>query len=265
MSSRSISIAGSRTEVVLYAVAALAGFFIVWQLLVTYTAVGMVMPSPIEVVKAMVDSCVDPIGSKTLPMHILFSLRRVLIGYLLAVLIGIPVGILMGCFQVGEAIIKPVFEIFRPIPGLAWIPLAILWFGIGEESKYFIICVSAAVSIILNTYEGAKSVDPTLVGAARMLGANDFQVFVFVTIPSSVPHIFAGLQVGLSSSWMAVIAAEMIRSSEGTGWIITTGMDSGNTVQILIGMVSIGFIGLILASLLRGLEKKLCTWRIQGR
>ena len=88
---------------------------------------------------------------------------------------------------------------------------------------------------------------------------------MFVTIPSSVPHIFAGLQVGLSSSWMAVIAAEMIRSSEGTGWIITTGMDSGNTVQILIGMVSIGFIGLILASLLRGLEKKLCTWRIQGR
>ena len=88
MSSRSISIAGSRTEVVLYAVAALAGFFIVWQLLVMYTAVGMVMPSPIEVVEAMVASCADPIGSKTLPMHILFSLRRVLIGYLLAVLIG---------------------------------------------------------------------------------------------------------------------------------------------------------------------------------
>lgn len=240
-------------------------FFIIWQFFVMSTAVGVIMPSPIQIIKAIVKACRVPIGAKILPVHILFSLRRVLIGYLLAIIIGIPLGILMGCSKVGEAIIRPIFEVLRPIPGLAWIPLAILWFGIGEKSKYFIICISALVSILLNTYEGAKSVDNTLVGAAEMLGANKLQVFALITLPASVPYIFAGLQVGLSSSWMAVIAAEMIRSSEGTGWIITTGMDAGDTVQILVGMISIGFIGLILANVLRKLENLLCSWRIQGK
>ena len=135
----------------------------------------------------------------------------------------------------------------------------------GETSKYFIICVSAIVSIILNAYAGASQVDQTLVGAARMLGAKPTQIFLYITLPASVPQIFAGLQVGLSSSWMAVIAAEMIRANEGAGWIITTGMESGNTVQILAGMISIGLVGLLLASLLRLIERGLCSWNIQGR
>lgn len=191
--------------------------------------------------------------------------EKVFVGYFLACIIGITLGILMGCSKTGKAIVKPIFELLRPIPGLAWIPLAILWFGIGETSKYFIICVSAIVSIILNAYAGASQVDQTLVGAARMLGAKPAQIFLYITLPASVPQIFAGLQVGLSSSWMAVIAAEMIRANEGAGWIITTGMESGNTVQILAGMISIGLVGLLLASLLRLIERGLCSWNIQGR
>ena len=254
----------SKTETVVYFIGSLVGLLLIWHLAVRFTALSKVMPLPGEVLSYMGQTFYQEIGSKILPLHILYSLKRVFVGYLLACLIGIPVGILMGCSDTGKAIIKPVFELLRPIPGLAWIPLAILWFGIGESSKYFIICVSAIVSIILNTYSGASQVDPILTGAAKMLGAKPLQIFFYITLPASVPQIFAGLQVGLSSSWMAVIAAEMIRASEGAGWIITTGMESGNTVQILTGMISIGLVGLLLASLLRMLERRLCVWNIQG-
>ena len=255
----------SKTETIVYFICSLAGLLIVWQLAVSFTSLQKVMPSPFVVLGFIGQSLTQKIGGKILPLHILASLKRVFVGYLLACIIGIPLGILMGCSKTGKAIVKTIFELLRPIPGLAWIPLAILWFGIGETSKYFIICVSAIVSIILNAYAGASQVDQTLVGAARMLGAKPAQIFLYITLPASVPQIFAGLQVGLSSSWMAVIAAEMIRANEGAGWIITTGMESGNTVQILAGMISIGLVGLLLASLLRLIERGLCSWNIQGR
>jgi len=259
------AIRNKKVESLVFAVISILCFLIIWGFFVEFTALKKVMPPPQDVIKAFVSALTNQIGEHNLPAHILFSLRRVFTGYFLACVIGIPLGIFMGCFKSGEAIIRPVYELLRPIPGLAWIPLAILWFGIGEAPKYFIICISAVMSIILNTYSGAKQTDPTLVGAARMLGANDFQMFFNVTLPSSVPQIFAGLQVGLSSSWMAVIAAEMIRSSEGSGWIIITGMESGNTLQILVGMVSIGLVGLLLASLLRVIEGGLCSWNPQGK
>lgn len=255
----------SKTETIVYFICSLAGLLLVWQLAVSFTRLQKVMPSPFVVLGFIGESLTQKIGGKILPLHILASLKRVFVGYFLACIIGIPLGILMGCSKTGKAIVKPIFELLRPIPGLAWIPLAILWFGIGETSKYFIICVSAIVSIILNAYAGASQVDQTLVGAARMLGAKPTQIFLYITLPASVPQIFAGLQVGLSSSWMAVIAAEMIRANEGAGWIITTGMESGNTVQILAGMISIGLVGLLLASLLRLIERGLCSWNIQGR
>lgn len=255
----------SRTETVCYFCLSLVGLLLIWELAVRFTDLSRVMPSPLEVFAFLGKSFLQDIGSKILPFHIWASLKRVFIGYFLACAIGIPVGILIGCSESCRAVIKPIFELLRPIPGLAWIPLAILWFGIGERSKYFIICISAIVSIILNTYSGARQVDPILTGAAQMLGADKWQIFLNVTLPASVPQIFAGLQVGLSSSWMAVIAAEMISANEGAGWIIITGMESGNTVQILAGMISIGFVGLILATTLRNAERRLCIWNIQGK
>ncbi len=262
---KKIRFQNTKAETAVYFCASLTGLLLIWYLAVRYTNLNKVMPSPFEVFAFVGSSFVKNIGSRILPFHILASLKRVFVGYFLACIIGIPLGIILGCSRTGKAVIKPIFELLRPIPGLAWIPLAILWFGIGESSKYFIICVSAIVSIILNSYSGASQVDPILTGAAKMLGARPIQIFFYITLPSSVPQIFAGLQVGLSSSWMAVIAAEMIRASEGAGWIITTGMESGNTVQILSGMISIGLVGLLLASLLRLMERGLCAWNIQGK
>lgn len=247
-----------------WACVAIISLIVFWQLLVSFTAAKNTFPAPIEVFDALISALSNPIGKYTLLGHIGWSLYRVLVSFTIASVSGIIIGLLMGWSRLAEAAIKPIFEMLRPIPAIAWIPLAILWFGIGESTKYFIIFIGAFVNVTLNAYAGAKRVDPVLVGAAKMLGARDRQVFSKIVLPSSVPQIFAGLQLALSTSWMTVLAAEMVRSSEGTGWIIIMGMETGNTVQIVVGMISIGIVGLLLATLMRGVERKLCSWNIRG-
>lgn len=120
-------------------------------------------------------------------------------------------------------------------------------------------------NIVLNSFDGTNKVDQTLVGAAGLLGANKFQIFTHIILPSATPYIFAGLQVSLSTSWMAVLAAEMISSYEGAGWIINMGMNTGDTVLILVGMISIAIVGFALANIMRILERRLCSWTVRGK
>lgn len=236
-----------------------------WHIASTFTSAAMFFPTPIEVLKYFIYSLSHKIGRYNLTMHTAFSLKRVAVGFSLSSLTGIILGVAMGYSKTINALVRPLFNIIRPIPGLAWIPLAILWFGIGETTKYFIIFMGGFANIVLNSYDGTIKVDPTLEGAARLLGANDVQVFFQVILPSATPYIFAGLQVSLSTSWMAVLAAEMISSYEGAGWIINMGMQTGDTTMILAGMVAIAIVGFLLANIMRILERSLCSWTIRGR
>lgn len=244
------------------------GFIIViliWYLAVTYTDVGSLLPAPLEVLKRFIHTCTNTIGRQyTLPMHLLISLKRVMIGFGLSIAAGILIGIGMGRFKYTEAIIRPIFELVRPIPGVAWIPLSIVWFGVGETAKIFIIFMGGFVNIVVNTYAGAKRVDENILNVAYMLGANNIQAFFKVVIPSCVPYIFSGLQVGLSTCWMAVLAAEMVASTMGVGWIITAGQEAGDMTQIFVGIIAIAITGLILAGAMRTMERILCRWRVRG-
>lgn len=246
----------------------LLGFVIVlfvWDFAVRMTNAAIVMPSPIDVGNKFLDSLVNPIGKYVLWQHALFSLRRVMVGFSLAAAIGITLGIVMGRSMLAEAIIRPIFEIFRPIPGIAWIPMAILWFGIGEKAKYFIIFMGGLSHLVINTYAGAIRVDNELIGVAQMLGAKSKHIFFRVVLPSCIPYVFAGLQVALSTCWMAVLAAEMVSSTEGLGFIIISGMESTNTTLIFVGILSIAIIGLFLATTIRAIERRLCVWKIKGK
>jgi NitT/TauT family transport system permease protein/sulfonate transport system permease protein len=256
---------GSRKEAILYGTVSMLLFFIVWYFVSQGQRIGRFFPTPFVVIRNFFINFVVPIGRNTMWGHIFYSLRRVGIGFLIAVFIGIPLGLIMGCSRLGKAIFMPLFSIVRPIPGLAWIPLAILWFGVGEQSKYFLICMTCLVGITIQTLYGAMYVDPVLIGAGRMLGASRVQLFINIVVPAAFPQIFAGLQGSFANGWCAVIAAEMIRSNEGVGWIIFNGMNSTNTQQILVGMLAIGLIGLIIAELLKALERRLCSWKIQGQ
>ena len=256
--------AENRTKAICAAISILT-FLCIWQLAVWFTGVGQVMAGPIEVLGSFFRTIIKPIGTHTIEGHILWSLSRVLVGFALGSLTGIVLGVLMGWFKPVSAIFRPLFEILRPIPPIAWIPLSIVWFGLGESSKYFLIFYSAFCAVTMNAYAGVRSVDPELMGAARMLGASNRQVFSTIVLPSCVPHIFAGLQIAIGTSWATVVAAEMVKSSEGVGWIIIKGQDSNSTVQILVGIVAIGIVGYILAVAMRNIEARLCRWNERGR
>ena len=235
-------------------------FLLLWYFATEGTELGKILPGPLEVVAAFLRSFVEPIGKYTIVQHALFSLTRVMIAYLAALAAGVTLGLGMGRSRLIEALFRPFYEMIRPIPPIAWISISILWFGLGEMAKYFIIFLGAFSIITYNSFAGVSAVDPVYIGAAKMLGAKKHQIFTTVILPAAVPYIFSGMQVGLSTAWATVVAAEMVRSSEGVGWIIVCGMEINNTTQILVGIIAIGVIGLILAVILREMERRLTIW-----
>ena len=213
-------------------------FLIIWEvcsdglrLLPVYS-----LPSPVASAEAFFRKFYDRSPDRAyIWQHALASLKVVLIGGGLGVAVGIPLGILMGWYTRFDLFFKGIFDVIRPIPPIAWIPLVILWFGVGELPKYAIIFIGSFTNITLNAYTGAQRVDPTLIGCARMLGTSDRDIFLRVILPSSLPQIFAGMQVALSTAWMAVLAAEMVGAQEGCGWIILRGSDTTNIPWCLWG------------------------------
>lgn len=249
-----------KAKTVISTIIAFISFLLVWEIVARFTKAGMFLPPASIVIEQFLKSFTVPIGRYTMTRHIAISLYRVGVSFLMATIVGVLLGVLTGYSRLAEAIIKPIVEFIRPIPPLAWIPLSILWFGLGNESKFFIIFLGCFNFILVNTYDGTKSIDSELMGAARMLGANETQIFFRIVLPASVPYIFAGLQIAITAGWSAVVGAEMIRSDEGVGWQIVMGMSTGNTVQIMVGMLAIGIVGFALASGMATLERKLLKW-----
>ena len=254
---------GSRLQKIILGGAAILVFLIIWQLAVSPDNKKFTTPG--NVIIFIFEHLTHNVGQYTIIGHICFSLSRVMVGYLLAAALGIVTALLMSQFKTLEAVILPIFNLLRPIPPIGWIPLAILWFGIQESSKYFIIFISAFVPFVMNTYIGAKRVDKRLVDAALMLGTSPGKLFTKITFPAIVPQIFAGAQVALTNAWMAVIGAELVRSTEGAGWMIMKGMESANMAQIVAGMVVIGLTGFVIITLMRFLERHLIRWNVRGR
>lgn len=256
----------TKVKKILYPIIAFVALIGLWTLAVAANTTDIDFPSPLEVVTLFIHMLTHNVGYHyNLIGHVLFSLSRVLVGFSIAAVLGIVLGLCMGWFKYVRAIFMPIFNLLRPIAPLAWIPLAILWFGIGEKYKYFLIFIAAFVPFTLNAFAGAVHVDKQLIGAAKMLGASNTQVFFQIVVPSAVPSIFSGAQVSLSNSWMTMLAAEMVRSSEGVGWIITAGQSVNNMTQMLAGMLAIGIVGLLLATGMRLLESRCLRWNQQGK
>jgi NitT/TauT family transport system permease protein/sulfonate transport system permease protein len=219
------------------------------------------LPDPWRVLAELSRLLATPLGGRALGEHVLMSLKRVLAAFGLAVATGLPLGLAMGWSPGFRKMAMPVFELFRPIPPIAWIPLAILWLGVGEGSKIYICYVGSLIIVTLNALTGIRYVDPALIDAAKVLGAGRARLLTRVAIPAALPSIFAGLQNGMSMAWMCVLAAELVGGREGVGFVIIQGMNLDRPVMILAGMVVIGVTGAVLASLLRMLERVVCPWR----
>ena len=250
-----------RWQVQLLPIVSMAIIIVLWQVVAGSGTFGRSFPSPSAVARQFWLMLFERIGRTSLYGHIWASMFRVLTAFAIAVITGVPLGLFIGWNRKFEAIVKPIFEIFRPIPPIAWIPLAILWFGIDETPKIFICFIGAFVPAVMNAYTGIRYTEPMLLDAARMLGGSPRQLFIEVAIPSALPAIFAGLQNGLSLSWMCVLAAEMVGAQEGVGYLILLGMDMSNPAMIITGMLLIGAIGAAIAVLLRYAEKRICPWK----
>lgn len=219
------------------------------------------IPTPLETFKRFIELLYTPVANGTIFVHVLVSLQRVLIAFLCAGLLGVLLGVLLGWSRRFDAFFGPIFEILRPIPPIAWIPLVILWFGIGETPKVIIVFIGSFVPVVLNTYSGIKMIDPLLISAGRVLGANDRQLLWEIAMPASLPAILAGMKTALSSGWMCVLAAEMVVAKQGVGFLIVRGMESGDSTLIIVCMMVIGIVSAMISYSLTKFEGMMCPWR----
>ncbi len=219
----------------------LAVILIAWHLSVGTLFNSALVPTP----EATFAKAWGMLKSGELFMHIGVSLRRVLIGYVIGCVSGIMLGAVMGRFWLARELAEPILELIRPISPVAIVPLAMLWFGIGEMSKYFIIIYATVIIVLLNTAAGVSRTPITRIRAARCLGATEYEVFLKVVLPSAVPFILTGMRVALGFSFMGIVAAELIGAREGLGFLIMNSQLLLQTDQLFVGLLSLGVVGLI--------------------
>lgn len=237
--------------------ATLIAFLVIWEVLASHDIlVGKYTPSPLEVYYAFVFklSNTGPDGA-LLITNMIASLKISLLGFSLAVIIGVPLGLLMGWYRLFDRFMRPVFELVRPIPAVSWIPLMIVWIGVGLRAKATIIFMSSFIPCVLNSYTGIRQTNQTLINVAKTYGATNFYTFLHVGVPSSIPLIFAGMRVALSNSWGTLVAAEMLAASAGLGYMISMSRTFGRADIVVLGMVVIGIIGYIFTAIFSFIEK----------
>lgn len=247
-------------EYVLHVVS-VAAFLTLWHEVAASGVFKGGLCTPWQVVVRFGGLLTDTLAGLTLWGHIGASAQRIAIGFVLASAVAIPLGLFMALNPYVNAVVKPVFDIFKPMPPIAWVSIAILWFGVGEESKIFIIIIGTFVPCLLNAYNGIRLIDPELYDVIRVLGGRRWNEILQVSFPASFPAIFAGLQISLSLAWTCVLAAELVASRSGLGFIIVQGMKFSDAALVIGGMVMIAFVAWLSSLLISGLEKLLCPWR----
>jgi len=230
----------------------------VWWLLVILTA-SVIFPTPLQVLAGIGELATD--GS--LWSDIGASLFRVGAGFLLAVAFAIPLGLWMGWVHGAYATLNPIFQMLRPISPIAWIPIAILWFGVGNVSPIFLIFISSVFPMVVQTTAGVHAIERRYLRAAENFGVSRYTLFRQVVIPAVLPQVIVGMRIGLGVAWLVVVAAEMIALHTGLGYLIIDSRNAGNRYDLVIaGMIVIGLIGLMLDGAMRLLEGlKQVRWR----
>jgi ABC-type nitrate/sulfonate/bicarbonate transport system permease component len=255
---------GGGRSLPLVGIAVVAGWLALWSLVVLLFGVSKdFLPPPWDVVRRLIRLAYDPIGDGTLAWHLWSSLVRFFSGFLIAAAIGIPLGMIMARVTVLDRLVRPVFELLRPIPPIAWAPFAILWFGASLGSQAFVICVSALPPMLINAYRGVGLVDDRLIAAARTLGAGGIRILTEVALPASLPMIVAGLRIGLATGWMALIAAEIVAgdgASSGLGFLILIGQRTLQADLTIGAMAVIGLAGATTDWLIARLQRRLMAW-----
>ena len=238
-------------------------FLLTWEgLVLTGLVDSKKLCDVLEVFKLFVIKLSDPTpDGAVLMVHIWSSLQVALLGFLLAVVIGVPLGWLMGWYRGADSFLRPIFEIIRPIPPVSWIPLTIVWLGIGLPAKSFIVFFAAFVPCLINSYTGIRQTKEVLKNVGKTFGASYFTVFWKVGIPSSLTMTFAGIKVAIGNAWATLVAAEMLAASSGLGYMILMGRSYARVDLIILGIVVIGVLGVLISAIINWVERILLGWR----
>jgi ABC-type nitrate/sulfonate/bicarbonate transport system permease component len=234
----------------------------VWQLVTALQLVSsLYLPSPISVLQNL--QLLVTVGQvqKTLFDDIWISVARVGVGFLAAVAIGVPIGILMGWSDVIFKIIDPFIQFIRPVPPLAYIPLLVVWLGIGEVPKVVLILIGTLPVIIISTVSGVRSTPIQRIRVAQCLGANPLQLFFYTILPSALPEIFTGMRVGIGVAWSCLVAAELTGADAGLGWLVEYAGQNLQVGIIFVGIIAIGISGYLMELIIRGLESVVVPWK----
>ena len=235
---------------------------LVWQVLAVLVNNEFILPSVDSVVAVLIHPTVNILGSGSLLENGMTSLMRVVLGFAIGVLVAVPLGILMGHLEIANDLFDSIIQILRPIPPIAWIPLALAWFKIGLASILFIIFIGAFFPVLLNTIDGVRRVSRTWIETAYIFGTSELQLIYKVIIPAAAPTIWTGLRVGFGIAWMSVVAAEMLPgTSSGLGYLIMYSYNYGQVQVIIAGMIVIGLIGLFIDFILKEIERRKFQWQ----
>jgi NitT/TauT family transport system permease protein len=248
----------NRIRNTLPALGVIAALLIAWWGAIVATQ-SLIFPTPWGVVTGTIEL----IQNGTLWRHIGASLMRVGTGFALAVCVAVPLGLWMGWVRGAYATLNPVFQMLRPISPIAWIPIAILWFGVGDASPIYLIFISSVFPMIVQTTVGVHTIDKRYLRAAENFGVSRATLFRQVVIPAVLPQVLVGMRIGLGVAWLVVVAAEMIALRSGLGYMIMDSRNAGNRYDLVIaGMIIIGVIGLSLDTSMRRLERiRWVRWR----
>ncbi len=251
-----------RAQGLLVAVLATVGFIGLW-----YLASGpaelvepLLLPPPQDVWRAFTGMLAQPYLGETLGGHTLVSLRIVLGGWALAGLVGVPLGIAIGWWQPVRWFIFPLFQMLRPIPPLAWIPLAIVWLGISDVARIFVVFLAALIPWVMNSIAAVSSVDSILIRAARTLGASDLLILRRVVIRTALPTIVAGARIALGNAWMTLIAAELLAAAAGLGYVTLNSSKTLDTDIMVTAMLVIGLLGAFFSYGMQLLVRLVAPW-----
>ena len=243
--------ASSRLSVILLPLAVGALFLAAWHGAVKYSG-SDIFPTPMEVARGLGELATQGLLLK----YIVASLFRVTWGFSLAVLVGVPLGLLLGWFAPVFSALNPFIQILRPISPIAWIPVAILWFGVKDTAPIFLIFLASVFPIAVSATAAVQNMQPVYLRAAQNFGLSKGQLFRRVIFPSCLPQIITGLRIALGIAWLVVVAAEMIAVNSGLGYLIIDARNAGKRYDLVVaGMVMIGLIGLVLDLVIRRLER----------
>jgi len=232
------------------------GFFaLAWEI---FARSGLFAPAVTPSVVAIGTALVAMITSGTLFVHVLYTLYRILIGLAFAAAVGVPLGMLMGRFRSVERFVLPLVSVLSPVPSLAWVPVFILWFGLGDAAAMALVFYAAIFPLILNCWTGMRSVNQIWLRAASAMGADDRAIFVKIVLPGALPFVITGLRQAFARAWIAVVGGEMIAATSwGLGWIIFDSKEFLNTDVMLAALFAIGILGLAFERLVfQALERR---------